>query len=288
MRRYKILIIILVLFTSKLSIAQFCRSELGLFGGVSYYVGDLNPSKQFFLSQPAFALIYRYNFSPRWAMKLNGAYGGLKGDDAISRTNVDRNLRFKSYLFELSAQVELNFLPYITGDKKQYISPYIFGGVGLFNFNPKGLSNNGVYYDLQSLGTEGQGTTLAETKKPYSRTTLSLPFGIGMKFSIHKSICIGAEWGIRKTFTDYIDDVSTKYPNLEVLSAEIGKTSAEMSDRSISHQAPLYEDHTGMQRGNESTKDWYSFAGIFITFKIKPKGGVCPAYQTHPVIKKRK
>lgn len=288
MRKYKILIIILVLFSSKFTFAQFCRSELGIFGGVSYYLGDLNPSKQFLFSKPSFGLIYRYNFTPRWTMRLNAAYGGLEGNDAVARTNIDRNLNFKSNIFEFSAQVELNFLPYITGDKKQYISPYIFGGVGMFHFNPKSLSDDGILYELQSLGTEGQGTTLPDSKKPYSRTNLCFPFGIGMKFSIHKSICIGAEWGMRKTFTDYIDDVSTKYPNLGVLTAELGKTSAEMSDRSLSHKPPLNEDHTGMQRGNENTKDWYSFAGIFITFKIKPKGGVCPAYQSHPIIKKKK
>jgi len=274
----KIRLVILILFITKISISQYAPSELGLFGGVSYYLGDLNPSKHFLFSKPAFGILYRYNFNYRWSMKLAGNYGSLEASDAISKANIDRNLNFRSQLYELSAQVELNFLPYATGDKHTNFSPYIFGGVAFFHFNPRG-SIDGVWYKLQPMHTEGQGTSDFNAKDPYSRNNIAFPFGIGFKYNILKYVCIGLEWGMRKTITDYIDDVSTVYPNPDILYSEVSVESAMLSDKSISHNE-FGENHTGLQRGSENTKDWYSFAGIFVTFKINPKNKPCPAYSS--------
>jgi hypothetical protein len=264
---------------------QFARSEVGIFGGVSYYVGDLNPSKHFLLSKPAFGLIYRYNISPRFAIKINGYYGTLLGSDAVSKANVSRNLSFKSYITDISLQVELNFLKYITGHEKYKFSPYIFTGLSLFNFNPK-AQYEGTWYALQSLGTEGQGTTLPNVSKRYSLTNIAIPFGLGIKYSPAKFLCIGAEWGLRKTFTDYIDDVSTVYADPVILAAENTYVAQVLADRSLRVDGEPV-NNTGLQRGNSKTKDWYSFAGLFVQFRIKQKNGLCDAYRTHPKIKIR-
>lgn len=264
-------------------LGQFARSEVGVFGGVSYYLGDLNPSKQFLLSKPAFGIIYRYNISPRFALKVNGLYGNIEGSDAISKANVRRNLSFKSYVTDISVQLELNFLKYITGHEKYKFSPYIFTGVSLFNFNPR-ANYLGTWYALQPLGTEGQGTTLPNVGKRYSLTNVSIPFGLGIKYSPVKFLCIGAEWGLRKTFTDYIDDVSTVYPDPIVLSAENTDIAALLSDRTVYEEGET-ASNAGLQRGNSKTKDWYSFAGLFVQFRIQPKHGLCPAYQKHPKVK---
>jgi len=263
---------------------DFYRSEVGVFLGGSYYLGDLNPSKHFLKTKFAGGIVYRYNFTPRWALKVNALMGGLEASDAVSKANIDRNLSFKSYIFDFSAQVEFNFLQYVTGDKNHFISPYIFVGASLFNFSPK-AEYDGKWYELQSLGTEGQGTTIPDTKKPYALTTVAIPFGIGLKISPHKLISLGLEYGIRKTFTDYIDDVSSTYADPVVLAAENGVAAAALADRTISDEIKL--QHPGTARGNPKTKDWYVFTGVTVAFRIKGKHERCAAYKQHPKIKIR-
>lgn len=276
----KKIFIAIIAFTSFLPLrAQ--RNEIGLMLGTSYYLGDLNPSKQFLLTKPAGGVIYRYVINRRWAVKINGLFGSIAGNDAVSKFNEKRNLSFKSNIFEISSQVELNFLPYMTGNtEKDYFTPYIFAGISVFSFNPK-ADTNGVWFNLQPLGTEGQGTSMYSDRKPYSLMNVSFPFGLGFKYSVGKNVCIGAEWGLRKTTTDYMDDVSTTYADPVILAAENTRIAEILADRSIINVGENV-NNTGLQRGNSVTKDWYSFAVAFITVKFKTGGkGSCPAYNKH-------
>lgn len=271
-----VLILLLALFPILLS-AQ--RIELGFFGGTSYYLGDINPKKNFELTQPAAGLLFRYNLNPRFSIKANGYWGNVKGDDAVSQFNKKRNLSFKSQVLEFSTQLELNFLPYVTGHKDYYFSPYLFAGIAAFNFNPK-AQYEGKWYELQPLGTEGQGTVAYYEREPYSLTAISFPFGIGIKYSLTDHVCFGAEWGMRKTNTDYLDDVSSTYADPNILSAENTPIAAFLADRSI--KEPGEPVNTDLQRGNSTNKDWYSFAGVFVTFKVsRKKKGDCPTYRNH-------
>jgi hypothetical protein len=270
----KIIILLCGILFSTYSFSQ--RSEIGGLIGTSYYLGDINTSSQFYKPNIAGGLIYRYNLTPHWALKFNALYGTLEAYD-IDFGEI-RNLSFKSHIMEFSAQFELNFFQYFTGSKKHRFSPYIFGGVALFNFNPEAYYFNpttleGKWYDLQPLGTEGQGTVTRSSAKPYSLTQFAIPFGLGVKFSLSKSICLGAEWGLRKTFTDYIDDISTTYMDHAALSAEKGQIAAALADRTPElidpdTNLPRIPNEDGMSRGNSETTDWYSFAGLTITFKL--------------------
>ncbi len=260
------------------------RSEIGFFVGSSYYLGDLNPNKHFGNASPAAGLVYRYNLNTRWAVKVNGLIGTVVGDDA-SGVGADkrRNLSFKSKMLDFSSQLELNFFHYYTGSGKYFFSPYIFTGLSLFNFNPK-AEYGGEWFELQPLNTEGQGTSQFPERSNYRLTQLAMPFGIGFKFSINKHFCVGAEWGMRRTFTDYLDDVSQTYPDQVLLAQERGMISAGLSDRSIlvDGSQPI---KAGMQRGDPGNNDWYSFAGITITAKIytkKQKGCRDLRKQGHP------
>jgi len=86
------------------------RHELGVFGGTSYYIGDINPKKHFAQTNFAFGGIYRYNFNPHWAIKFNAYHGKIEGDDAVIKHYRSRNLSFRSNLTEIGATVELNFV----------------------------------------------------------------------------------------------------------------------------------------------------------------------------------
>jgi hypothetical protein len=271
--------LLFLLTLSAFSTIEAQRSEAGLFLGYSYYMGDINPTTPFAMAKPAAGLIYRYNINPRWAFKLNGFYGTIQSDDAVIKHNEVRNLSFRSPVTDISAQLELNFFPYVTGKgSKMYFSPYMFAGLSVFHFNPQAYYN-GVLYDLQPLGTEGQGTSFMPERNKYSLTAISIPFGLGVKYSIGNSWCIGGEWSMRKTFTDYLDDVSTTYVDTEKLAAENTSIAAALADRSISSDGNAA--HEGLQRGNSQNNDWYSFIGIFITYSLKsPFSKRCDAYRS--------
>jgi len=273
----KNILLVLLFFPLMLCDIHAQRIEMGLFGGTSYYIGDLNPKKHFELTKPAFGGLIRYNINPRLAVKINGYYGSVAGDDAITKFNEKRNLHFKTHVLEFGTQLELNFLPYVTGHNDYYFAPYIFAGISAFNFNPKANYENN-WIALQPLGTEGQGTVSYYERERYSLNAIAIPFGLGFKYSLSKNVCFGAEWGMRKTNTDYLDDVSTTYADPMILSAENTPLSAILADRSLSR--PGDPPNTGLQRGNSKSKDWYSFAGAFITFKISTKKkGDCPTYR---------
>lgn len=253
-------------------------TEVGIFLGGSYYIGDLNPAVHFGqFTKPAGGVIVRYNLNPRLSARANLLFGGMEAHDAFSTSAAQqqRNLSFKSKLTELSVYLEFNFLDYQIGNEKRKFSPFLFLGLAGFQFAPQGqIGNNWVA--LQPLGTEGQGLEGGATKKKYKLIQISIPFGVGVKANLSKTIGLSIEWGMRKTFTDYLDDVSGKYYDPAKLSAAHGTQSATLSDPSKGTD-PNYSN-VGRQRGDPTNKDWYSFAGIGLTIKLKPKRETCPAF----------
>ena len=247
-------LLFLLLIFSGLSLNAQKSLEIGLFGGVSYYLGDLNPGFHFRQPDVAYGAVARYNINPRWAMKVSIYRGSIKGDDATTKTNVDRNLGFESKITDFSYILELNFFDYVTGSTSNFLTPYIFVGISAFLFNP--TSGGG---DLKDMGTEGQNIGY-DGRSPYKVFSFAIPFGIGFKYSLNKRLGFAFEWGMRKTFTDYLDDVSKTY-YLDGQNINQNNTAEVLSDPTLDHKP-------GMQRGDPKTKDWYNFAGITITYKI--------------------
>jgi len=262
-------------FNSSAQRPQDKSAEIGVFLGGSYYIGDLNPLVHFGpMTKPAAGAVFRYNVNPRLALRANAFFGTIQADDAISSSlaQQQRNLNFKSKVSEFSVQAEFNFLDYQIGNERKKFTPYIFLGIGAFKFNPVATYYN-YSFTLQPLGTEGQGLDGGPRKK-YKLTQVCIPFGVGIKTNLSKMIGLSIEWGMRKTFTDYLDDVSTTYYNPAKLAAAHGAVSAVAADPSRGTD-PNYSN-VGRQRGNPTTKDWYSFAGITLTLKLKEKRETCP------------
>lgn len=235
-------------------------TEIGVYGGGSYYIGDLNPNKHFINSEPGFGLVYRYNYSTRHALRITAFYGNIYGDDAEgnSLSQINRNLNFKSSILELAVGYEINLFKYRIKDMRYPISPYFFYQFAYTRINPK-TEYNGNDVALQPLGTEGQGTD-ASTKNNYSLNQFTVPLGIGIKMNLCKRVAVSFEYGIRKTFTDYLDDVSGNYVDTDVLRGGNGPLAAELSNRSLTSA-------DGLNRGNPNNKDWYAFYGVMLTFK---------------------
>jgi len=254
--------------------ASFKRSfEFGAMGGGAYYVGDLN-NTHFKYSKPAFGLIMRYNLTRRYSFRMTASYGTVYGADSKSTSayNVNRNLSFSSSLIEIAAGVELDLIQYRINDMKYPISLYFFYELAYFRMNPKGENpNGGDPIVLQELGTEGQGTVL-NTNNQYSLNQIAIPFGLGLKFNLKKRVAVSFEYGIRKTYTDYLDDVSGKYVNPYLLSELKGPLAAQFADPSLNGQS--YQ-RTGLDRGNPNTKDWYFMYGAMLTFNPW-RNSVCP------------
>ena len=113
---------------------------------------------------------------------------------------------------------------------------------------------------MREIGTKGQLAAF-QGRKQYSLTSFSMPFGIGFKYSISARFGISFEWGMRKTITDYLDDVSTTY-YLDGDQIDPGNTAEVMSD-------PTFEHKPYQERGNPKTNDWYNFTGITLTYKFR-------------------
>jgi hypothetical protein len=281
----KKLIFCILVWQFALSPAFAQRSEVGVFAGGSFYIGDLNPLPEGLFSQAKVAagVVYRYNLSTRWALRGNVLFGTITADDA-KHDNL-RNLNFRSRIGEFSIQTEINFLTYFTGSRNYRFSPYIFGGVGVFTFNPQGYyEKESRWIDLRPLKTEGQGLIEYPDVKEYNTVQIVFPFGLGFKYSLNRTFSVGAEWGMRKTFTDYLDDVGGFYADPAILAKEIDEKSADMSDRTIKigengSTAPDPQP-IGSRRGSSNKTDWYSFFGVNLTMKVgRSQQTSCPAYR---------
>ncbi|MCX6251431.1 MAG: DUF6089 family protein [Bacteroidetes bacterium] len=243
---------------SNLSYSQ-ATLEVGPYGGISYYLGDLNPGKHFQFPQLAYGAIIRYDFDYRWTVKLSGYRGKVKGQGASSTFLPGSGLAFTSPITDISGTVEFNFLDYVTGSRREYFTPYIYAGIGVFWFNPQ--ANGQV---LQTAGTEGQNVGY-EGRKKYALTSVEIPFGLGVKYSLTQRMCVALFWEMHKTFTDYIDDVSKSY-YLHGPAINPNDANGVLSDPARTHEP-------GMQRGNSGTKDWYSFSGVTVTYKFSIRTG---------------
>lgn len=265
MRRFTLLFFAIFM----LLIARAQAPELGVLLGGSYYTGDLNPTKHFNQTKFAAGLFFRNQIrsSDRLTWRMHFMYGEVTADDANSTNlgDVNRNLNFKSRILEFGPLLEIHFLPYEIGSNKRPGTPYLFFGLTYFKMNPMGKYNDD-YIELQPLTTEGQGTS-QNSNNPYKLNQLSIPLGIGMKVNISNRFALGVEYGVRKTFTDYLDDVSGNYVNAGLLSEEAGSLSASMSDRSLNTEG-AFNSNENLSRGNPNNKDWYYFFGMTINFRL--------------------
>lgn len=208
----------------------------------------------------------KYNFNTYWSYKFGINYAKISGGDYNFKEYRQRNLDFFSPIWELDNRIEFNYQRFGTGPRDHRSTAFVFTGINLFYFNPK-TKFNGTVVALQPLGTEGQ--TLPGGKK-YWLMNVSIPLGIGYKFSFSDNWVLGAEIGFRKTFTDYLDDVSKTYPDLVELQKVKGNTAAMLSDRSGQVEPYELKSSTGNLRGNPNLKDWYVIAGITITYRFTP------------------
>lgn len=267
MKRYLFFLFLLTLGLQ----ADAQKYEVGGWVGTSMYFGDLNPHFGFKSPGLAGGLIGRINFNPRVSIKGGLNYFRLSADDADSDFpwQQARNLSFKSGVLDGTVQLEFNFLEYIHGDPNAYYTPYIFGGMSMYHFNPKAVLN-GETVALQPLGTEGQARN-----SEYTRTQLAFAYGGGFKFDLNASWSVNVELSARLLFTDYLDDVSGEYPDFDDLEDRRGELAPLLSDRSGEiNEFPVGEP--GRQRGDTRGRDHITTFGIGLVYNFASVK--CPAF----------
>ncbi|MEO8149254.1 MAG: DUF6089 family protein [Bacteroidia bacterium] len=269
-----------ILFSVLAYCAKAQTSEMGITIGVSSYKGDLKEhqytTKDLHL---AGGILYRHCFNNHWAFKAGINVMKISAEDSTSGDPYQehRNLSFRSKIQELNMQFEFNFFKFQTANPVTKWSPYLHAGLTVFHFNPE-ANLDGDWYKLQPLGTEGQGTSLYKDRKYYKRTQVAFTFGGGFKFSLSRRFGLAIETGVRKTYTDYLDDVSKTYADKNAIAAVNGTTAALLSDRSIDQ---LNNDNLNRDRGNKNNKDWYMFTGVQLNYTLsKHYNDPCKPFKT--------
>ncbi len=259
--------------------------EFGVYGGVSNYIGDVSEQKmRFDQFHPSAAVMGRYNVSQRLTFKGMIAYGKVSGADSLASKakNKIRNTNFHSDIYEFSVHAEYNLIPNkLSGRGGKPFVPYIFGGIGIFHFNPK-TEFQGNIFELQPLGTEGQGTTQYNNLKKYDLTTICIPMGIGLKKRVSQNFVVGVEAGVRFTFTKYLDDIGGKYANANVVARAYGPTAGSLANRTdeVSSDYPsipvAVEGNLRTTPGIIFGTDMYFLAGFSISYIFQNTGMLCP------------
>jgi len=210
--------------------------EFGLLAGGSYYMGDINLYKHMYSPHPNFGAFAKYHLNSRYTLRLGGAYTNLSAADADFNNSFQqlRDRDFEAMLVELSLQFEINFLPYEIGDvRNRSFTPYLQTGiVGYFATSSKDIVN------------------------------LAIPIGFGAKKNINPRLVLGAEWAFRRTFSDYLDNLSGE----------------DLSNYDPNYGIPVDEASRHKQLGFRYTKDWYSMLSLTLSYTFKLGGLGCPAY----------
>jgi hypothetical protein len=300
---------LLFLFLSHTSYSQlsfaFKSAEAGFSISPSNFLGDLGGNygkgKPFLkdnnISNTKIMLSGQLSVFPReWlGLRLSLSHGTIAGDDALIESKGGfeearkvRNQNFKSKINEAFLSVEIYPTVFLERDPSIHarkIRPYILVGGGVFHFNPQGrdpLNNNWVY--LKGLHTEGQGFPEYPDRKNYKLTQLEIPLGFGIKYFISEKVSLSTEFVSRKTFTDYIDDVSTTYIDKDAFYTNLPLDVAIIANRMYDKSVSSASRNGGEQRGSPKNLDAFYSAGLKLSIRLG-NGGTNGGVMRCPVIR---
>lgn len=289
--KFRITTILLALLCSMGSVyAQLPRMEFGFTYGLSNFLGDLGGNAGrggYFLKDAQLSLTktltglyaaYRPSELINIQIAVNAGRVGsadslIKATGGLEEARKRRNQHFRSSIGE--AYLALEIFPtvlfeYDPNDVYHHIHPYFLLGIGAIRYNPQAqyIRDDGTaqWVDLRPLRTEGQGMPNYPDRKEYGNTTITIPHGVGIKYFVNSNLGLALEMVIRKTFTDYIDDVSTRYIAKEDFEAFFGagseqaKIAFQMSNKAAFANGGNYVlgYGPGAQRGNPDNDTFFS------------------------------
>jgi hypothetical protein len=236
---------------------------------------DLNLKSTTFYGSIYASAIYKHFL----ALRLEATVGRVKSNDSllkgIQKTAIgryNRNLSFRSPIYEMTLTAEIHPIDlFSNADPERFpavLSPYVIGGIGYFHFNPQ-ANLNGEWIDLQPLHTEGEGFAEYPERKNYKLYEFNIPVGIGIAYEVSPKFNIRLEYINRVSFTDYLDDVHSRYIDPALFSKYLSGTELQnaliLNNRGRADAVPAQTTaHPGGIRGNPLNNDSY----FTINFKI--------------------
>lgn len=199
--------------------------EVGAFLGGANAMTDIGAQEYINPRSLVVGGIFKWNKSQRYAWRAQLNYALLNFDDKQSKdpSRVLRDYKSDNSILELSAGLEVNFIPYNLHKFGPAFSPYLYSGVTVFS------------YDYLHFVT---GIPENDNKK----TSFALPLIFGAKARVGSSTILGAEIGVRYTFTDNLDGSN-----------------------------PINSNFAANSFGDINNNDWYVFSGITITYTFTRK-----------------
>jgi hypothetical protein len=258
--------------------------------GMSNYFGDLAPNNTRTSTDMSYTRLYLTGYylqrvHPNVTIRGAVSWMRLRGDDfSVSEAGtVDasdlgrfiRNLSFRNNVVEFSGVGVFELFPTDRGYlRRNFFNPYGIFGLSVFTHNPtsktpqptKPGDPKSEWVSLRSLGTEGQFTGIAGTPRPYSVVQVGVPIGFGLRYRLQDKFDLSLEFGYRFVFTDYLDDVSGRYPSDEVLQEMYNQGNylgITMSNRSA-------ETFAAIEGQNRTT----ALANIARTYKVSERAYV--------------
>ena len=222
------LVVFLIGFLAVKALAQ-PSVDIGIFGGAGTYFGDMTKIDLQKSINPAYGGFVRFNFNPRYALRFNVINGtiGAKGEFDYQLNPLDKFWSFNKNVLDISMNFEWNYLKYIVGDKDTPWTTFIYGGIGMQTYK----------YNIVTLNSQIDGSEITPT----------IPFGLGVKYNLSKRWGIGFEGGLRKTFSDKLDNLDDP---LSYLNKNVDPN--------------VQVKFTDQLHNN----DWTSYVGIHLVYKL--------------------
>ena len=248
---------------SALALANAAPAQVsaGVNLGGSTYLGDLAPSSP--LDHAAglgasFGAFARFPLAAGLRLRTFVQRSHVRGHDAERPNTRERNLSFASAITEAGVALE-------AGWTWAGIRPYGFAGVSAYRFNPT-TEYRGATVELQSLGTEGQGSPGYDA--PYALTRVAVPFGSGLEVAVGERLTLGVEVSARATFFDHLDDVSGAYAPDGALDGPEAVLRRALADRRGEGTGEPLPPNAGTPRGDPDDNDWYALAVVTLALTL--------------------
>ena len=252
------------------SILTFCSvsaqntADIGIWGGVGSYIGDMTHVDKASSLNPNFGLFFRYNFNSRVSLRTSAMMGtiGAKG-------NYETNpWEFNKFMTDLSLMGEFNFFRYIIGSERYSFSTYMLGGVGtsLFNYTYDPVRMSPMLYYLnpgQLAAVPNSVRNDLLIGRDEAVIGLNIPVGFGFKFNIGERLGLGIEAILRKYFNDKLDNLDDPRKSYIVDTNQAGETTGHWSG---------YNDFL-------HNNDFTIHFGVHLTYRFYRGNRECPVYE---------
>lgn len=280
----KIFPLVLIMFCPVLFIAQY-KWDFGGGLGLSNYLGDIGGkenTRKDFIADMKMAKT-RLNLNGFARMKIFAVHGlslktelnylRIEGSDKLCTNpgRMYRNLDFRNDMLELNSTLQFVVLENLDlGRTYRYRNTmrfYVFGGIGAYYSNPKGMNENGDWAALRPLKTEGQS-------RMYSAIGICIPAGMGISYTFKKRHRISWELNWRTTFSDYLDDISTYYADPSSMTSEARAMANKTNTAAAENYQPGFANNytAGSKRGDGRHNDSYLTTNITYSYVIRGRG----------------